>query len=89
MENLALRSSITQAKIMGTIVSISGALVVVLYKGPLIISAPSQSQSQSPALHSLRDTSEKNWVIGGLLLATDNLLFSMWYIVQVLCKEIL
>ena len=88
MENLALRSSITQAKIMGTIVSISGALVVVLYKGPLIISAPSQSQSQSPSLHSLRDTSEKNWVIGGLLLTTDNLLFSMWYIVQVLCKEI-
>jgi hypothetical protein len=38
MEILALRSSITQAKIMGTIASISGALVVVFYKGPTIIS---------------------------------------------------
>ncbi|GMY13437.1 WAT1-related protein At5g40230-like isoform X2 [Fagus crenata] len=80
MENLALRSSITQAKIIGTIVSISGALVVVFYKGPTIISAPSQSPSLS--LHSPLDTSEKKWVIGGLLLAVQCLLFSSWYIVQ-------
>ncbi|KAF3958326.1 hypothetical protein CMV_016756 [Castanea mollissima] len=39
MEVLALRSSITQAKIMGTIVSISGALIVVFYKDPAIMSA--------------------------------------------------
>ncbi|KAK7841399.1 wat1-related protein [Quercus suber] len=60
MENLALRSSITQVKIIGTLVSISGALVVVFYKGPTIIS-PSQSLSLS--LHSPRGTSETKWVI--------------------------
>ena len=86
MENLALRSSITQAKIIGTIVSISGALVVVFYKGPTIISAPSQSPSL--LLHSPLDTSEKKWVIGGLLLAVQCLLFSSWYIVQVLLRDI-
>ncbi|XP_050271308.1 WAT1-related protein At5g40230-like isoform X2 [Quercus robur] len=79
MENLALRCSITQAKIMGTIVSISGALVVVFYKGPTIISS---SQSTSLSLHSPQGTSETQWVIGGLLLAASNLLFSGWYIVQ-------
>ncbi|XP_023874356.1 WAT1-related protein At5g40230 isoform X3 [Quercus suber] len=79
MENLALRSSITQAKIIGTLVSISGAFVVLFYKGPTIIS-PSQSPSLS--LHSPRGTSETNWVIGGLLLAVENLLFSGWSIVQ-------
>ena len=73
MENLALRSSITQAKIIGTLVSISGALVVLFYKGPTIIS-PFQSPSLS--LHSPRGTSETKWVIGGLLLAVENLLFS-------------
>ncbi|KAM3713656.1 hypothetical protein ACJW30_01G274400 [Castanea mollissima] len=41
MEVLALRSSITQAKIMGTIVSISGALIVVFYKDPAIMSVAS------------------------------------------------
>uniref|UniRef100_A0A1S8ACC5 WAT1-related protein n=1 Tax=Citrus limon TaxID=2708 RepID=A0A1S8ACC5_CITLI len=39
MEKLALRTLSTQAKIIGTMVSISGALVVVLYKGPTIFLA--------------------------------------------------
>ena len=77
MENLALRSSITQAKIIGTLVSISGALVVVFYKAPTIIS-PSQSPSLS--LHSPRGTSETKWVIGGLLLAVEYLLLSGYHI---------
>ncbi|KAL4653529.1 hypothetical protein ACB092_01G310300 [Castanea dentata] len=79
MENLALRSSITQAKIIGTLLSISGAFIVLFYKGPAIIS-PSQSPSLS--LHSPRGTSETKWVLGGLLLAVENLLFSGWRIVQ-------
>ncbi|KAL4653533.1 hypothetical protein ACB092_01G310600 [Castanea dentata] len=82
MEIIALRSSITQAKIMGTIVSISGALVVLFYKGPTIISASSQSPSLS--LHSPPGSSQDNWdwVIGGLLLTAEYLLLPIWYIVQ-------
>ena len=82
MENLALRSSITQAKIIGTIVSISGALVVVFYKGPTII--PAASQSPSISLHFPLGSSQTNWIIGGLLLASEYLLVSIWYILQVL-----
>uniref|UniRef100_A0A2N9I7E0 WAT1-related protein n=1 Tax=Fagus sylvatica TaxID=28930 RepID=A0A2N9I7E0_FAGSY len=80
MEKLALKSSSTRAKIMGTVVSISGALVVVLYEGPTIISTSSRSPSPSPQFP--LSTSLSNWVIGGLLLAVEYLLFSMWYIVQ-------
>ncbi|CAL9014568.1 unnamed protein product [Prunus brigantina] len=79
MEKLALRSSSTQAKIMGTLVSISGALVVVLYKGPTILSTPPTVLSPPSAVVG---TSEKNWVIGGLLLAVQYLLSSTWYILQ-------
>lgn len=43
MEKLALRSSSTQAKIIGTIVSISGAMLVVLDRGPTILSTTSSS----------------------------------------------
>lgn len=68
MERLSLRSTNTQAKVMGTLVSISGALVVVLYKGPTILST----------------TSEKDWVKGGLLLTVGYILFSAWSILQVL-----
>ncbi|KAJ9135277.1 hypothetical protein P3X46_032482 [Hevea brasiliensis] len=80
MESLALKSFSTQAKIIGTVLSISGALVVVLYKGSAILSiaAPTPSISIQKPLGS----SESKWVIGGLLLATDSCLVSIWYIIQ-------
>ena len=69
-----LRSSATQAKIIGTIVSISGALVIVLYKGPKLLVAASFASF------------EPSWIIGGLLLALQFLLLSVWYILQVVHK---
>ncbi|XP_052195208.1 WAT1-related protein At3g28050-like isoform X1 [Diospyros lotus] len=78
MEKLALRSSTSRAKIIGTVVSISGAFVVTLYKGPAI--AP----PGLPPSVSLRQPSlpPSKWVIGGLCLTTEYLLVPMWYIVQ-------
>lgn len=69
-----LRSSATQAKIIGTIVSIFGALVVVLYKGPKLLVASSFTSFES------------SWIIGGLLLALQYVLLSVWYILQVVHK---
>ncbi|XP_024182050.1 WAT1-related protein At5g40240 isoform X2 [Rosa chinensis] len=66
MERLSVRSISTQAKVMGTLVSISGALVVVLYRGPTVLS----------------NTSEKDWVKSGILLTVGYLLFSTWSILQ-------
>ena len=74
MEQVMLRSSATQAKIIGTIVSISGALVIVLYKGPKLLVAASFTSC------------EPSWIIGGLLLVLQFLLLSVWYILQVLDK---
>lgn len=81
MEKLALRSLSTRAKLIGTIVSISGAMVVVLYKGPIVLSSTSSSSSLR-ALLSL-ESSQSDWVIGGVLLTAENLLISIWYIIQV------
>ena len=82
MEKAALRSTSTLAKIMGSIVSISGALVVVLYKGPAILS--SSSSSHTPSMNSpLHSSSQTNWVLGGFLLAVEYFLVAVWYIVQV------
>ncbi|GKV08565.1 hypothetical protein SLEP1_g20178 [Rubroshorea leprosula] len=77
MERVVLRSTISQAKITGTIVSISGALVIVLYKGPTVF--PSAS---SVSLQLSLGSSESNWIIGGLLLSLEYLFVSIWYIVQ-------
>lgn len=77
MENVYWRRLSSQAKVLGTIVSITGALVVTLYKGPPIIlpSAPDPFLL-SPPQHS-------NWILGGLFLAADSFTSSLWYILQV------
>ncbi|KAL1220580.1 WAT1-related protein [Cardamine amara subsp. amara] len=76
MEQVMLRSSATQAKIIGTIVSISGALVIVLYKGPKLLVDASFSSNES------------SWIIGGLLLALQYILLSVWFILQTKIMEI-
>ncbi|XVE83921.1 hypothetical protein DITRI_Ditri16bG0127200 [Diplodiscus trichospermus] len=90
MEKVALRSSRTQAKIIGTIVSISGALVVVFYKGPEVFPSSSRTWSSSSVLPQwpLESLPESNWVIGGVLIAVAYLLYSFWYIIQTQVMEI-
>ncbi|KAE9614351.1 hypothetical protein Lal_00016646 [Lupinus albus] len=81
MEKLALRSKSTQAKIFGTILSIIGALIVVLYKGRTLLS--DENPLQAPATHSLVSSlSQSKWVIGGSLLVVDYLLVPIMYILQ-------
>ncbi|KAH9790550.1 WAT1-related protein [Citrus sinensis] len=82
MEKLALRTISTQAKIIGTMVSISGALVVVLYKGPTIFLSTSPSSTHSTnSLHWLMGSpSVSNWVTGGFLLTAQCFLLSIWSI---------
>ncbi|XP_027093463.2 WAT1-related protein At5g40240 isoform X1 [Coffea arabica] len=82
MEKLDLKSFTSQAKILGTLVSISGALVVVLYKGLPVIRTSSQYQSLNQPVGLV--SSQSNWALGGLLLALDYLVLSIWYIVQVI-----
>ncbi|CAJ2675088.1 unnamed protein product [Trifolium pratense] len=82
MEKVNIRSKSTQAKILGSTISILGALIVVLYKGPTII--PSSIQpSPPPILNSpISSTSESNWVLGGSLIVIEALIIPIWYIVQ-------
>lgn len=84
MEQVRLRSSATQAKIIGAILSISGALVVLLYKGPQVLAAASFTPlSPTISLHQHLTSLESKWIIGGLLLASQYFLISVWYILQV------
>jgi len=74
MEKLNIRSSISQIKVMGAVLSISGALVVTFYKGSSISTFRIQ-----PSL--LAETN--NWVIGGLVFAMASVSFAAWNITQV------
>ncbi|XP_076928567.1 WAT1-related protein At5g40240-like [Bidens hawaiensis] len=68
MERLNFRSYTSQAKIVGTVVSISGALVATLYDGTSVTLST--------------DSSTLYWIIGGILLASQNFLLSFVLISQ-------
>ncbi|KAH9742049.1 WAT1-related protein [Citrus sinensis] len=78
MEKVACRKASSQAKVLGTIVSVAGAFIVTLYKGPRITTIASPKVSLSHALRS----SNSNWAVGGLFLTAEYILVPLWYIVQ-------
>ncbi|KAL7110277.1 hypothetical protein ACP275_05G014900 [Erythranthe tilingii] len=80
MEKLACRSSSFLAKAIGTVVSIAGAFVVTLYKGPQILTLHSSSKLNYTNFY----IPQSNWIIGGLFLAADCAVASGYIIVQAL-----
>ncbi|XP_071737543.1 WAT1-related protein At5g40240-like [Rutidosis leptorrhynchoides] len=66
METVHLRSYTTQAKIIGTIVSISGAIIATFYSGPSVLS----------------NSITMNWIVGGILLASQYFLLSLAMVAQ-------
>lgn len=82
-----MKSTSSQAKVLGTIVSISGAFVVTLYIGPPIIITHAPSFSLHQPFHILKSV-DSNWAIGGLLLTAEYILVPLWYIVQVYISDL-
>uniref|UniRef100_A0A7N1A140 WAT1-related protein n=1 Tax=Kalanchoe fedtschenkoi TaxID=63787 RepID=A0A7N1A140_KALFE len=90
MEKERLGSLKSQVKILGTIVSISGALTVTFYKCPSLWYASTPSQSNSATdLHSTPHfmssdmlASASDWVIGGFFFAVASLSIATWNILQ-------
>ncbi|XP_045816107.1 WAT1-related protein At3g28050-like isoform X1 [Trifolium pratense] len=78
MEQLDWRSSSSLAKSLGTIVSIAGALIAILYKGAAILKVLSPANlSQQPL-----SSQDFNWILGGLFLAADCVMASPFTIIQ-------
>ncbi|XP_076946956.1 WAT1-related protein At5g40240-like [Bidens hawaiensis] len=67
MEKVHLRSYTSQAKIIGTILSISGAIIATIYTGPSLLSTASMNM---------------DWIIGGILLAGQYFLLSFTLVAQ-------
>lgn len=73
MEKVIFKERSSVAKVMGTVLSLVGALVVVLYHGPRVFVA------SSPPLSS----SNSDWIIGGCLLTIKDIFVSVSFILQV------
>ncbi|KAG4958832.1 hypothetical protein AAZX31_13G056800 [Glycine max] len=83
MEKIAVKRRTTQAKILGSIISILGAFVVTFYKGQSIIIADNSPSIQLPQSNGILTSVDRNWVIGGLLLTACNILLTVWFVYQV------
>ncbi|KAL2546982.1 WAT1-related protein [Forsythia ovata] len=79
MEKVDCKSSSTLAKSIGTIVSVIGAFIITLYKGPALLGISSHSTA---SIHTLTQSSA--WLFGGLLLAIDAVVASIFIIAQAL-----
>ncbi|XP_065876392.1 WAT1-related protein At5g40230-like isoform X3 [Euphorbia lathyris] len=81
MEKLDLRSSRRKFKVVGTLVSMLGALIVIFYKGPPV-SSINFSSDQSGSSSSMFVTAKYSWVIGGLFITISSVSLSVFIIFQ-------
>ncbi|KAE8666113.1 Nodulin MtN21 /EamA-like transporter family protein isoform 2 [Hibiscus syriacus] len=79
MEKLAWKRTSSQAKVIGTMISIIGAFVLTLYKGPTIVISSAHSMSLQQSLNSLNP----NWILGGLLLTAEYVLVPLCFIAAI------
>ncbi|KAI7757073.1 hypothetical protein M8C21_028473 [Ambrosia artemisiifolia] len=78
IEKIDIRSSSSVAKLLGTMVAISGAMVFTFYQGPRIFhTTPSLgSPDQLLSLH------QSNWIFGGLVVMVGGAFSCIWSVLQ-------
>ncbi|KAL4568399.1 hypothetical protein LXL04_024010 [Taraxacum kok-saghyz] len=79
MEKIDIRSSNNRAKLFGTIIAISGAMVFTFYKGPEMLQTISFDSHNG-----LRLSQGSDWIFGGLILVINGVVGSIWNVLQVL-----
>jgi drug/metabolite transporter (DMT)-like permease len=83
VESLNMKSKAGVAKIIGTLTSFAGVMILTLYKGvPLTHQVESSSSSVSSSDHHHAEPSKKNWTLGTVALLANCLCFSFWLLLQ-------
>ncbi|CAN0892182.1 WAT1-related protein At1g43650 [Linum grandiflorum] len=81
MERLSIRKVHGIAKIAGSVIGVSGALVFALVKGPALVNHnhDSSSSKHGPLKHCC---SKEDWIKGSLVMILANTLWSLWLVLQ-------
>ncbi|KAI4313237.1 hypothetical protein L6164_026230 [Bauhinia variegata] len=82
IEKVYMKSKSGKAKVLGTCVSISGALLLISYKGMPLIN-PQSHHTKNKATSIPSDHKLEKWLIGSILLTAASLLWSSWFLIQV------
>lgn len=92
MESISIRSVHGMAKVLGSAVSVSGALVFAFVKGPSLKFMMNWYQTSHDHQNHYRVHSDSlsksyhkgNWIKGSLMMLSANTAWSLWLILQVL-----
>ncbi|KAA8546565.1 hypothetical protein F0562_002696 [Nyssa sinensis] len=76
MESVSIREWHGIAKVMGSVIGLSGAMVFTFYKGPSIYHSSEKASPKASANH----ISKGDWVKGALIMLAANLTWSLWLI---------
>lgn len=84
MERISIKERRSQAKIAGTLITVGGAMLMILFKGP-VINFPWTKNAN----HNISDSSDHNnghWLMGIFMILLSCFCWSAFFILQVINK---
>ncbi|XP_065867729.1 WAT1-related protein At5g07050-like [Euphorbia lathyris] len=82
MEKLEMKKVRTQAKLAGTAVTVAGAMLMTLYKGPIVDLVWSKSSHSGQSNGSDATANDKDWFKGSILLIFATLAWASLFVLQ-------
>lgn len=83
MEKVNIKKVIYQAKVVGTVITVAGAMLMTLYKGPLVEMVwTAHRHSGVAGGGGSKETSDRDWFIGCILLIIATLAWASLFILQ-------
>jgi len=86
MEKLRLRSLRSQAKVVGTVCTVAGAVLMILYHGP-VVPFPWSAGHHHAAAAAVESQSSASWLNGTVMMIGSCLCWSGFFILQVRAIE--
>ncbi|PPD91807.1 hypothetical protein GOBAR_DD11255 [Gossypium barbadense] len=82
MEKIDVKKVRCQAKIVGTIVTVAGAMLMTLYKGPIVELFWTKNIHPKQSYADTTGTTDKDWVKGSILLILATLAWASLFVLQ-------